>query len=173
MITWKIKSMFFDREAVLSQVEAARRKNLSKLGAFIRQRAKSSIKPARQMRLSEMTEEQRKAYRRRVALAQHYGWPKPKKPRASSKPGEPPRSHTKRLRKFIYFGYDPAAKSVVVGPVGFRNSRAPEALESGGTATVGKKQKRTVTIHRRPYMAPAMRAELSKLPPLWADSVRG
>ena len=44
MITWKIKDVFFDRAAVVSAVDAAKRKVLSKAGAFIRQAAKTSIR---------------------------------------------------------------------------------------------------------------------------------
>jgi len=42
--------MFFDKQAVLSAVDKATRQNLSKFGAFVRRRAKSSIRPASKKR---------------------------------------------------------------------------------------------------------------------------
>lgn len=44
MIDLKIKEMFFDRVAVSKQADKARFRNLSKAGAYVRQRAKTSIK---------------------------------------------------------------------------------------------------------------------------------
>src|SRR4051812_25246821 len=40
----QIKSMFFDRGKVLAAADAATRRVLSKFGAFVRQRARSSIR---------------------------------------------------------------------------------------------------------------------------------
>lgn len=36
-----------------------------------------------------------------------------------SQPGEPPRSVTGKLKKFLNFSYDPATRSAVIGPEGF------------------------------------------------------
>jgi hypothetical protein len=143
VITWRIKDVFFDRQAVISAVDAAKRKVLSKAGAFIRTSAKTSIR-------------QRKG---------------------TSKPGQPPFSHEGSLRRFIYFGYDRASDSVVVGPVGFRKSVAPHVLEYGGTAAVPRRHRsgpatQTVEIAARPYMWPAFEKERPKLPLLWRNSVR-
>ena len=139
MITWRIKDVFFDRQAVISAVDAAKRKVLSKAGAFIRQTAKTSIR----------------------------------KRKGTSQPGQPPFSHEGSLRKFIYFGYDRAADSVVVGPVGFKNSTAPAVLEHGGATVVERRGKRSaVKIAARPYMWPALEKERPKLPLLWRNSVR-
>lgn len=139
MITWRIKDVFFDRQAVISAVDAAKRKVLSKAGAFIRQTAKTSIR----------------------------------KRKGTSQPGQPPFSHEGSLRKFIYFGYDRASDSVVVGPVGFKNSTAPAVLEHGGATAVVRRGKRApVKIAARPYMWPALEKERPKLPLLWRNSVR-
>ena len=89
---------------------------------------------------------------------------------ASSKPGEPPRSVVGYLKKFLYFAYDPATKSVVVGPAlfGGGGGTAPRTLEEGGKAiTYGGK---TVTIKPRPYMRPAFQAELPTVPKLWQQA---
>ncbi len=145
MIDLRIKAMFFDRPKVQRTVDRAKRRSLSRAGAFIRQRARTSI-------------------RRR---------------KRTSRPGEPPTSHTGLLRRFILFGYDRRSDSVVVGPVGFRRSRAPNVLEFGGRTTVAagrrgrQKKKRTVRIAARPYMRPALEKERSQLPAVWRNSVRG
>jgi len=63
--------------------------------------------------------------------------------KTASAPGEPPHSHTGILRRFLYFSFDPATRSVVVGPaktnqVFFEghgrpvNGTVPEVLEYGG-----------------------------------------
>jgi len=137
--------MFFDRPKVQRSVDRAKRRNLSKAGAFVRQRTRSSIR----------------------------------KRKRSSRPGEPPSSHTGLLRRFILFGYDRQRESVVVGPVGFRRSKAPRVLEFGGRTTVEtrrpgrRRKKRTVRIAARPYMRPALEKERSNLPAVWRNSVKG
>jgi len=142
----RIKDLFFDRAAVTGAVDAAKRKVLSKAGAFIRTAARTSIR----------------------------------KRKGSAPPGKPPHSHEGSLRRLILFGYDRTSDSVVVGPVGFKNSTAPSALEYGGPATVtrrrggrsGRRDSRTVKIASRPYMGPALERERPKLPLLWRNSVR-
>ncbi|MGD9692391.1 MAG: hypothetical protein AB7G17_13220 [Phycisphaerales bacterium] len=147
----RVKDLFFDRPKVQRAVDRARRRALSKAGAFIRQRARTSM-------------------RRR---------------RGSSAPGSPPHAHEGSLRRLLFFAYDPSADSVVVGPVGFRRSDAPNTLEFGGAATVTRRrtrprsggtrgvESRRVRIEARPYMGPALRKELPNLPKPWASSVRG
>ena len=44
--------------------------------------------------------------------------------------GKPPHSHTGLLRRFIFFGYDCGSDSVVVGPLGFKRSDAPNVSDS-------------------------------------------
>ena len=44
MIHFEFKQLFFDRQAVISKVDAATRRVLSKFGAFVRRSAKSSIR---------------------------------------------------------------------------------------------------------------------------------
>jgi len=148
LIDMRIKSLFFDRPKVRKAVDRGKRRALSRAGAFIRQRARTSIR----------------------------------KRRRSSRPGEPPSSHTGLLRRFILFGYDRQRDSVVVGPVGFKRSRAPNVLEFGGRAVVEigrprrsgrQRKKRTVRIAARPYMQPALEKERSNLPAVWRNSVKG
>jgi len=91
-----------------------------------------------------------------------------------SEPGKPPSSHTGLLRKFIFFGYDRADRTVVIGPVPLRSKpEAPELLEHGGRVhrKVGKRRRRTMTYRPRPFMGPAFEINKPKLPAMWKDSV--
>ena len=98
--------------------------------------------------------------------------------KGSAPPGKPPHSHEGSLRRLIYFGYDRASDSVVVGPVGFKRSTAPNVLEFGWKTEIqrrrhGKVVRTRVTIDRRAFMGPALEKERPKLPKRWAGSVRG
>jgi hypothetical protein len=97
--------------------------------------------------------------------------------KGSAPPGKPPHSHTGLLKRFIFFGYDPSTESVVVGPVGFRRSTAPNVLEFGGKATLvrrrrGKLVRERAAYDSRPFMGPALEKERPKLPSRWANSLR-
>lgn len=142
MIHFEFKQLFFDRQVVISKVDAASRKVLSKFGAFVRRSARSSIR-------------------------------KRKKP---APPGSPPSSHTGLLKKFIFFGYDTDARSVVIGPTRLNQKgrgEAPPLLEYGGKATLVRRGKKKRTTYKaRPYMGPAFEKEQPQLPAMWRDSVR-
>jgi hypothetical protein len=142
MISFDVKKLFFDRQAVISKVDAATRRVLSKFGAFVRMSAKSSIR----------------------------------KRRKTAPPGSPPSSHTGLLKKFIFFGYDTAARSVVIGPTRLHQkgtSETPQLLEYGGKATLIRRgEKKHVTYQARPYMRPAFEKEKTKLPDMWRNSIQ-
>lgn len=98
-----------------------------------------------------------------------------RKRRAVSAPGSPPSSHTGLLKKFIFFGYDPDRKSVVIGPerLNQKNTDAPHTLEYGGMTTIEiRTAKRQVRIVPRPYMGPAFEQEKPKLPAMWRDAIK-
>jgi len=122
--------VFFDSEIVKRAMDSARRRALSKFGAYVRTRAKSSIRK-----------------RKRV-----------------SSPGDPPSSHTGRLKKSIFFSYDQKNGSVVVGPLRY-GKNAASVLEHGGTSN-GK------LYRARPYMKPAFDKELPNAPKLFKDSIK-
>ena len=61
-----------------------------------------------------------------------------------SAPGQPPSSHKGTLRDNIFFAFDPAAHSVVIGPVPLGKGTAPGVLEHGGWAQVKSLRKRRV-----------------------------
>ena len=102
MFDLRIKELFFDRTAVVSAVDKARQRVLSKFGAFVMTTARRSIRN-----------------KRRTA------------------PGQPPAVGLGVLKKTIFFSYDPAKQSVLIGPVGRVGgfAEAPELLEYGGTIT--------------------------------------
>jgi len=93
-----------------------------------------------------------------------------------SEPGSPPSSHSGLLKKFIFFGYDPAKRSVVIGPERLSQSgrgEAPHLLEYGGTGTVERRGKRRrAKVRARPFMGPAFEKEESKLAAMWRDSIK-
>ena len=156
--TINIKAFFFDRPRVIRAVDRARRRALSRAGAFIRTRARTLIR----------------------------------KRKTTSAPGKPPHSHVGDLRRLIFFGYDSASDSVVVGPMRFKTGDAPHTLEFGGylitnyarmqgrdsrgrftRARVVHGDARRVFIAPRPYMGPALQAERPHIPRMWRNSVRG
>lgn len=141
MINARAKHLFFDKKAVRDLLDAKSRKALSRAGAFVRQRAKTSIR----------------------------------KRKAISASGSPPSSHAGHLKRLIWFAYDPHARSVVIGPVQFKEGVAPKLLEFGGKGSVKRKSGKTVSANYspRPFMGPALEKELPQLPSHWAKSVKG
>lgn len=141
MVHMKLKSLFFDRQAVIGAVDKATRKVLSKFGAFVRTGARHSIRPRKKI----------------------------------SAPGSPPSSHVGLLRRLIYFGYDPARRSVVIGPTPLnRTAEAPPLLEYGGRRKFkdARGKQRRAFYRPRPFMGPAFDREKPKLPAMWAGSIR-
>ena len=113
----RVTNLFFDSPAVLRAVDRARRRVLSKQGAFLRTRARSLIRPRK----------------------------------TASAPGSPPHSHTGILRRFLYFSFDSATRTVVVGPartnqVFFDKDRrpvtgtVPRVQAYGGQITIKEEQ---------------------------------
>ena len=97
--------------------------------------------------------------------------------KGTSPPGQPPHSHVGLLKRFLFFAYEPASESVVIGPAKLNKpTDAPRALEHGGQTVVyrrrrGRLVRRRVTIAARPFMGPALEKERPRLPKLWAGSV--
>lgn len=139
------KSSFFDRPKVMNAVDRGTRRVFSKFGAFVRTTARRSIKR-----------------------------PPKRAANRTSLPGSAPYSHEGSLKRLIYFGFDPNRRSVVIGPVPFREGEAPELLEEGGTAVRRDRTGKRVTARYkpRPFMGPAFANEQPKLPQMWRDSVK-
>ena len=161
MIGWDFKratAAFFDRKTVMSKVDTTTRKVLSKFGSFVRTTARNSIKKA--------------PYRSKKPRGQE----RTDFTRENAPPGEPPYSQIGLLKKFIFFGFDPRKRSVVIGPVRLSQKgrgEAPSLLEHGGTTTLKRRGKRrTARFKPRPFMGPAFEKEKPQLPTIWRASVR-
>lgn len=86
----------------------------------------------------------RQAFSRGGAFIQRRAKSLIRRSKKTSLPGQPPKSHKGHLRRLLYFGYDTAAESLVVGPVPLRTvAKAPESLEYGGTQRI-KNPRRTI-----------------------------
>lgn len=112
-----------------------------------------------------------------------------------SKPGDPPRWHTKLLRDNILFAYDEAKNSVVVGPRvlnGRKTRNVPALLQFGGKTVVDEKvlvetrklrgrgrkeiwkstgRRITARIAPRPYVGPAARTTWEPILAKWRDLI--
>jgi hypothetical protein len=161
MTVGRAKGLFFDRAFVIGRIDAATRQALSRGGAIVMRSARKSISDGTVLARGRVREgETRRVVERRT-----------------SRPGQPPFSQTGLLRDHILFAFDPASRSVVVGPARLgRGTGAPETLEFGGTTIVerrrdGRRERSTVRIAARPYMAPALAREASRLPEQLRNSV--
>lgn len=156
MFDAKFKLQFFDRQSITDPAEKAAARNLSKMGAYVMRSARKSIKSKD----------------------------------GPSRPGTPPHAHSKyevegkggktktryRFRDSILFGRAPGG-GLVVGPVFKQGSRGnptvPESLEFGGMTTIGGKTRptRNLKIRRRPFMRPALDANVNKFADLFRNAI--
>lgn len=167
------KLQFFDRP-VVKAAQTGAKKPLSQFGAMIRRAAKSRLRRKQKRKtLAQLTPDERQQYEIAASQAAKAGREAPKIWfRVYSRPGEPPRVRERSpLKNLLFFGYEPNRQSVVVGPVKFKNTGAARALEHGGT-TESYRFRRDVRIAPRPYMAPALAANRSKLPELFRNSIK-
>lgn len=116
------------------------------------------------------------ALRRAGALVRLSSQHSMRRRRGPSPPGSPPHAHAGLLRQMIYYAYDPATRSVVVGPLRFARSDVPRVLEHGGwshyTFRRGTRRwRKRVYVAPRPYMRSALAREGKRLAGLWADVV--
>lgn len=96
--------------------------------------------------------------------------------RGPSRPGRPPHAHAGLLRDLLYFSFDGATDSVVVGPAAIsKGGEAPPVLEFGGRVRkpdYWRGPARLITIRARPYMGPALRKARERLAGDWKDQIR-
>ena len=137
--------MFFTAKPVINAVGRARRRVLSKAGAFIHRRARSSIrKRRRSARPGEPPSSHVGLLKRFLYFAYDFG------------------------TQSVVIG--PARLG---GRRPYGNVTVPEVLEEGGNVTAaghGKRRRRRYAPH--PYMGPAYAAERPNLARHWADEVR-
>jgi hypothetical protein len=85
--------------------------------------------------LGAVNKGERRALSRSGALVRTIAKRSIRKRKKPSQPGQPPSSHSGLLKRFIFFGYDPATRSVVVGPAPLgMGTDAQQTLEFGGRA---------------------------------------
>lgn len=176
MLNMKINQAktFFDSKKVTTPMERAEIRALGKIGSYIRRTARSSMRKARMKKVSELTDEERRIYDIRVAAWKRNGseGKRPRRPLAPSRPGEPPRTITGYIRKFLFFVVDKRKRNVVVGPAKINRPSvdALQALEFGGRSKSYDGD--AVQIKARPFMRPALKAEQGKFQALFADAIR-
>ena len=146
MITMRIKEMFFDRHVVIAAVDNAKRKVLSKAGAFIRTAAKTSIRKRKGSAPPGAPPHSHEGSLRRLIL---FGYDKPN----DSVVVGPVGFKKSEAPSVLEYG----GETVVLRRVGGRGAKLTS---------------QKVKIAPRPYMAPALEKERPKLPLLWRNSVR-
>lgn len=136
-----VRDAFFDAPKIKQMMDQKSRQALSKMGAFIRRRARSSIR--RNQKVSEP------------------GRP----PHAHTSAGG---TGFAAGIKFIVFAYDARAKSAIIGPIAFNQGKGecPELLEHGGVKTHRRSGKR-LFYRERPFMQPALEEELPRFAQLY------
>lgn len=194
-VTMEAKNFFFDRKFVQQEVGKENAKALSRIGAFVQRRARSSMKRKGKAR-KRPTNRGGKAYNR---------WLKEITDPTASAPGSPPHTHTDdpvATLKNIWFQYDPANMSVVIGPLKLNqrsivngllaSGTVPQLHEFGGVQTIREKRvgrqwvpygrrprpgqptrRRQARYPARPFMGPALAKEAPKFPSLWVSAAGG
>jgi len=144
MIDMRITSLFFDRPKVRRAIDHARRRSLSKAGAFIRQRARTSIRKRKRVSRPGQTPTSHTGLLRRFIF---FGYDR----RTESVVVGPVGFRRSRVPSVLEVGGRTVMQSR-------RRGRG--------------QKKRTVRIAARPYMRPALEKERSNLPTVWRNSVR-
>lgn len=151
-------------EKMQSAVDRAEKRVLMKFGAYVRKRDKSSLR-----------------YRKKPSSAgsppsvhRSEGFTKRKKNR---KTGAVSRQPSSPLRELIFFAYDAGTKTVVIGPVMFKGSKAgggvARTIEEGGTGpgiSDGRRIMKRYQAH--PHTGPAFQAELPKVASMFKNQIR-
>ena len=178
-LSLKTGPLFFDSRKLIDLVTKAKRKVMSGQGAFVRRKAKSSLKRGSKS----------------WGVERH------------SNPGQPPLVDSRRsdLRRLIFFVYDPIDEDVVIGPVGIstRGQRmttnefgktTPQRLEEGGAVVMYEeftrkegwhktnrrsfrktrlpKRSRRTTVGARPVMKPALTKGTEEWVRKWEGAVK-
>ena len=159
------KSNFFDRAVVLRRAAQARRKNLSRIGAYVRMRAITLLLRHVVGRGFGAKSKVRDRHKGETAPA-----------------GQAPYAHLGDIAKFMFFGWDAITESVVIGPALLNKaSSALLELEQGGAATlaftrrrrgVREQVRRRVQFRPHPFMRPALEDVKEQAPKVWENTIR-
>lgn len=96
--------------------------------------------------------------------------------KGSAPPGEPPYAHDRKLlKRMLYYSFDPANKSVIVGPVRLnetKNYHVPLVLEKGGRGYQKTESGRVIPrqYEARHYMGQAAAPYYGRIAQWYADS---
>jgi hypothetical protein len=142
MIHFEFKKLFFDRQAVISKVDAASRKVLSKFGAFVRRSAKSSIRKRKKPAPPGSPPSSHTGLLKKFIF---FGYD----PERQSVVIGPTRLNQKG-----------------------KGEAPPLLEYGGKATLVRRGKKKRTTYKARPYMGPAFEKETPQLPAMWRGSVR-
>ena len=141
MIGFEIKQLFFDRQAVISRVDPATRKVLSKFGAFVRRTAKGSIRNRRKPAPPGAPPSSHTGLLKKFIF---FGYD----------PG----------RESVVIGPTRLDRRG-------QGEAPSLLEHGGQTTLVRRGKRERATYRARPYMGPAFEKEQTKLPAMWRDSV--
>ena len=141
MIGFEIKQLFFDRQAVISRVDPATRKVLSKFGAFVRRTAKGSIRNRRKPAPPGSPPSSHTGLLKKFIF---FGYD-PQRESVVIGPTRLDRRGQGEAPSLLEYG--------------------------GQTTLVRRGKRERATYRARPYMGPAFEKEQPKLPAMWRDSV--
>jgi hypothetical protein len=152
-----------DGEAIGAALDRKSKAALKRFGAFVRRRMQTSIRYRKKKSESGQPPSAHRGNFTRVKF--------------NKKTGTSSRQAVSPLRELIAFAVSEDGRSVIIGPMIFRQSKvgggqAPPLLEQGGpgvfTVRKGKRQIRKAGNWKpRPFAAPAFRAELPSAPKLF------
>ncbi len=157
MVGWQLsrdsaKKLFFDRGAVLSAFDKATRRVLSRFGAFVRTKARTSIRSRRRVSdIGSPPSSHTALLKRNIFFSADLD------------------------RRSVVIG-----PTLINTPsdAGSSGKTVPQLLEEGGVVVRTIKSRHNRTTRRamrytaRPYMGPAYEAELPNVPKMWADSLK-
>lgn len=141
MIGFEIKKLFFDRQAVISKVDAATRRVLSKFGAFVRRSAKSSIRKRKKPAPPGQPPSSHTGLLKKFIF---FGYDAD--------------------RRSVVIG------PTRLNQKG-RGEAPPLLEYGGKATLVRRGKKKYVTYQARPYMGPAFEKEKPQLPAMWRGSI--
>jgi hypothetical protein len=139
------KSQFFDLKKVKDPVERATQRNLSRFGAFVRTRARTSIRKRKRASAAGSPPSSHVGLLKRLIFFVY-----------------------DRAKRNVLIG--PARLNQAIGdaPAALEHGGSSEVM----TYRRGKRVRMAVRIEVRPFMQPAFEAERPKLRGMWADSVK-
>lgn len=153
-----MKGGFFDRQRVISSMNAATLRALKRFGALVRRRAQKSL----QVKPGASPPGAPPHVHKSLGIT-----------KTSKSTGRVRNQSVSPLREFLFFAYDAGSNSVVIGPAKLNKAANLRALEEGGVSLIERRGKRqSIEIAARPFMGPAFREELPKAARLWQNAMK-